>query len=356
MRREVRAALKHIQIVRKGGKVYRYARPPKGQRVKLPDLPADHPDFIAAYQKALAPAPVASRAPAGTIAAMVDGYQRSAAYGALGAAYRATMARHLGAIREQAEDALASHLKAADIRADLSPLSPNIAAARLKAWRLLCAWGEVNGQIADDPTAGVKRKPVPKTQGYLPWEAEHVAAYRARWPIETPQRLCMEVIFWTGARISDAVLIGDALVGRDGVLAFRQTKTGEMAYVPWTCPLPPFAAGRDDLHAALAARPARHMTFLATAQGKTRSHKAVGNFISEAAAAASGFDRSAHGLRKARATALAEGGATPHQIASWTGHLSLSEVQHYTEAANRRAAVTGRVVNLPEATPGRSLK
>ena len=103
MRREVRAALKHIQIVRKGGKVYRYARPPKGQRVKLPDLPADHPDFIAAYQKALAPAPVASRAPAGTIAAMVDGYQRSAAYGALGAAYRATMARHLGAAVGQAQ-------------------------------------------------------------------------------------------------------------------------------------------------------------------------------------------------------------------------------------------------------------
>lgn len=42
-----------------------------------------------------------------------------------------------------------------------------------------------------------------------------------------------------------------------------------------------------------------------------------------------------------RATALADAGATTHQIAAWTGHESLSEVEGYTRTAARRAAVMG---------------
>lgn len=361
MRRKVRSPLMlpHIQTVRKGGKVYRYARPPKGQRVKLPDLPIDHPEFLAAYQRALAPKPVTSRAPSGSIAAMVDAFQRSDRYLSLGATYRTAICRHLGIIRAEAEDAEARHLKPVDIRADLAPLAPNIAAARLKAWRLLCSWGAETELLASDPSEGIKRKRLVQGQGFLPWDPEHIEAFRARWPFGTPQRLCMEVIFWTGARISDAVLIGEGMVGRDGILAFRQVKTGEIAYVPWTCPLPAYAVhlqpDRDLLHAALAARTSRHMTFLATAQGRSRSHKSIGNLISEAAADA-GFDRSAHGLRKSRAMALAEGGATTHQIASWTGHMTLAEVQHYTESANRRAAVMGETVNRPDPAIGTTEK
>lgn len=39
--------------------------------------------------------------------------------------------------------------------------------------------------------------------------------------------------------------------------------------------------------------------------------------------------------------ALAEAGASAHQIAAWTGHESLSEVEDYTRTAARRAAVMG---------------
>ena len=35
------------------------------------------------------------------------------------------------------------------------------------------------------------------------------------------------------------------------------------------------------------------------------------------------------------ATQLAEGGASPHEIMSVTGHRSLSEVQRYTRDANK---------------------
>ncbi len=45
--------------------------------------------------------------------------------------------------------------------------------------------------------------------------------------------------------------------------------------------------------------------------------------------------RTAHGLRKACARRLAEAGATANEIASVTGHKTLSEVQRYTDQADR---------------------
>ncbi len=173
-------------------------------------------------------------------------------------------------------------------------------------------------------------------------QQSHVERFRAAHKIGSPLRAIFEVLHWTGARISDAVKIGPGNVGRDGVLAFTQTKTRDVAYVPWSCALPDYAAGmaadRAVLHDAIAPF-AGHMTFLAT-HGRSRSHKAAGHVISEAAHKL-GIEKSAHGLRKYRATALAESGATASQIAAWTGHQSLSEVSHYTRSADRRRAVMG---------------
>lgn len=54
-----------------------------------------------------------------------------------------------------------------------------------------------------------------------------------------------------------------------------------------------------------------------------------------------GVKKTAHGLRKTRATVLAEGGATASQIAAWTGHKTLAEVEHYTREYDRMRAVMG---------------
>lgn len=342
--REGTVTLEHIQTVHAGGKIYRYLRIPGQPRVKLPDLPLDHPEFLAAYAAARAAAPKQVRATTGTIAALCEAYLRSDSYLAHSASYRATLRRHIEAIREQAEDALASHLRADDIADDLAPLKPNVAGARLKAWRAVCKFGVEKRLLKSDPSHAVIKPKAPKTDGHPPWSAAEIERFRARWSIGTVPRACFELLFWTGARISDAVRIGPGMVGRDGVLAFRQQKTGDEAFVPWACPLPAYAEGmieaRDTMHAAIACL-GGHMTFLATHGGRTRSHKALGTVIADAARSAQITGRSAHGLRKSRAQQLAEAGATTHQIAAWTGHQSLSEVQHYTESANRRAAVTG---------------
>jgi integrase len=49
-----------------------------------------------------------------------------------------------------------------------------------------------------------------------------------------------------------------------------------------------------------------------------------------------------HGLRKAGQTRLADAGCDPFEVAAWSGHKSLSEIERYTKAANRkRAALSG---------------
>lgn len=130
-----------------------------------------------------------------------------------------------------------------------------------------------------------------------PRDAE-IEAFRARWPIGSATRAAMEILRFTGARISDAVRIGPDMVARDGVLTYRQVKTGGPAHVPWTCPLPDFAGhletDREMMHRALEVL-AGQMTFLA-ARGRTRSEKALGTMIREAAREA-GFQKTAYGLR-----------------------------------------------------------
>lgn len=346
---QIRAAgvvtLKHLQTIFKSGKTYHYLRAPGAKRHRLPDLPIDSPEFLAAYAAALTVAQVKSRAKTGTIALMIEGFLGSRDYLDQSESYRRTIRRHAEAIKDQAEDAMAAHLTAEDIADDLEPLSPNAAADRLKAWRAICRYGKQKRFFGADPSLAARRKPIPKTLGYPAWSDTEIEAFRKRWPIGSVQRLCFELIYWSGARISDAVKIGPGMIGRDGVLQFTQQKTGEPTFIPWTCTLPTYAArmivDRKLMHTAIDARAQKHMTFLATQHGRSRSSKALGHVISDAASEA-GITKSAHGLRKSRAKALAEAGATPHQIMAWTGHITLEEVEHYTREANRRAAVRGR--------------
>jgi site-specific recombinase XerD len=354
MRGQIRAAtvtLRHVQTIHKGGKVYRYLRLPGQPRLRLPDLPPDHPDFLRAYADAVKAAPKTTRAKAGTIRAIIESYLRSDRHKMHAAGYRRIVLRHLDAIRDQADDALIRDLRAEHIQDDLRPLTPVQSRDRMKAWRLIC-WHALDLHlIRADPSEGVRRPQPIRHVGHPAWTQDQIEAFRARWPIGTPQRAVMELLHWTGARISDAVQIGQQHVGRDGVLVFKQRKTGDAAFVPWTCPLPAYAAqmatDRATMHAALDALPGRHLTFLATQAGRTRSEKAAGHLIAKAAQAA-GFDRSAHGLRKSRAVALAEANANPMQIAAWTGHRSLSEVAHYTEESERRRQVMGGWQGIPE--------
>lgn len=342
MRQAVRGVmLPRVHRVRKGGKVYRWHRP---TRTKLPDdIPETHPDFTAAWAaaEASAPRPVET-APAGTIAATVAAMLGSRKVKGYSAVYRHVVRREADEIRTEYGTGPMTGLRENHIRADLDKFAASKANARLKVWRLICGHAKTARTITSNPCAGLQKIPV-QTDGFAPWSADDIAKFRTHWPIGSTQRACMELVFWTAARTVDAVAIGLQHIGSDGVLVFRQSKTGGRAYVPWSAPLPLWAqswtAERDQMLQAIACL-SGGLTFLQTAQGRPRSIKGLGNVVSTAARAAGLVDRSAHGLRKSRLTMIAEAGGSAHAIMAWGGHKTLAEAQRYTEAAEMRRLVT----------------
>jgi hypothetical protein len=120
---------------------------------------------------------------------------------------------------------------------------------------------------------------------------------------------------------------------QSGIISFRRRKTT----IPVDIPMLP------ELAAAIEAMPkAQHLAFLVTERGEPFTAAGFGNWFRDQCDAAGITDLSAHGLRKAGATRLAECGATDHEIMSWGGWKTLREVQRYTAAANRkRLAVRG---------------
>lgn len=164
----------------------------------------------------------------------------------------------------------------------------------------------VNKELSGKTQGGSARQPMPKktpvaqSDGHAPRSKIEVDAFRAFWPVDTPERLAFEVIFWTGARISDAVRLGHGNMDREGWVLFRQQQTGGEVAIPFDRALPDFAEGMEDdlacLHAALNARKDKHMKSIITAHGRSRSVKAAGRRFAAKARAAGIFGRSAHEL------------------------------------------------------------
>ena len=150
---------------------------------------------------------------------------------------------------------------------------------------------------------------------------------RARcYPIGSRERLALALLLHTGARRADVVGLGWQHV-QAGVLRFRQRKTGGDVEIPVVA----------ELAAVLDGTPRDHLMFLVTAEGRPFSPVGFYNWFT-AKARAAGLPKgcSPHGLRKAIARRLAEGGATASQMAAVTGHTTLAEVERYSRDANRR--------------------
>lgn len=344
-----RVTLKHIKRVTKpNGRVFIYLAVPGQKLVRLPDVPMDSREFLEAYMKAsAAPEPVRKgvRVAEGSIAAAIQAFQQSTTFLTYADGTRRVRRSILSDIADIWGRARITDLRDNHIAADVAKHPGHPGVHRLKAWRGLCAWAKEVRLIADNPALLVERPRTIKTDGHHPWTDADISAFRDHWKIDTPQRLAMEILYWTAARASDAVRLGPGMIDKDGWLVFRQEKTGGEVAIPFNRSLPEFAAGMqgdlDQMKEAISHAP-RHMTWITTMFGSAKSKKSFSAWFSSAATSAGlSADRSAHGLRKSRAIALAEAGATVHQIAAWTGHETLSEVQRYAKAAERRKILSG---------------
>jgi integrase/recombinase XerD len=90
------------------------------------------------------------------------------------------------------------------------------------------------------------------------------------------------------------------------------------------------------LTASIGATPSGHLSFLVSALGRPYDRGSFGNWFRKLCDDAGCQGLSAHGLRKAAGTRLADLGCSTHEIASVLGHTSLDMVELYTRSAKRK--------------------
>lgn len=100
--------------------------------------------------------------------------------------------------------------------------TPHQARNFLDAMRDLFRWAKEASFIKADPTLGVRNPERKKGDGFVAWTEEHVAAYPARWPLGTRQRVWLDVLLYTGLRRGDAVRLGRPHA-RSGSIKTRRT-------------------------------------------------------------------------------------------------------------------------------------
>lgn len=220
-----------------------------------------------------------------------------------------------------------------DIEAALVAKGGHAAVNELKALRPVFAYAHKLKLIPADPTAGLKLER-PESEGFPTATAEEIDSFQQHWPIGTKERLVFDLALYTGAARVDLAKLGRKHMS-ERLLSFKRQKTGITAEVPLT----------SELRAVIARLPDIAPAFILTEYGQPYAAASLGNLFGDAARAV-GMEARLHGLRKAFCVYWAEKGVSTSQIAAMAGHMSLSEVDRYTRAADRKRMVELLVQDL----------
>jgi integrase len=213
------------------------------------------------------------------------------------------------------------------VNADGKP-TPEAANARVKALRQVFAYGVAAEHVDKNPARDIPYL-TNGSDGFHSWTGAEVAQYEDRHPIGTKARLALALLLYTGQRRSDIVLFGRQHVTK-GWIRFTQQKNRNRRPITLEIPV------RPELQAVIDRSPVGDLTFLVTEFGRGFTAPGFGNWFRKRCDEAGLPHCSAHGLRKAAATRLAEAGATEQQIMAITGHTTSKEVVRYTKAARQR--------------------
>lgn len=341
----MRVRLKYLsEDVDRHGNVRCYVRLPGKKKVRLRAQPGTS-DFMTEYQEAVSLAKTdqprqASEAKRGAFRYLCIRYFASVQYKALDISTRNWQRRALDAICKDHAAKPVAMMQPRHVRKIRDELITTPAAAnqRIKALRALFGWANEADETTVNPTIGVKRLRY-ASSGHHSWTPDEIVQYHERHPIGTQARLAMDILRFTTGRREDAPRLGRQHV-RDGRIRFRQAKNEHRNPIDIDIPLHPA------LRESIDATPIGNMTFLITEYGRPFTTNGFGNKFKDWCRQADLPHCSAHGLRKATATELAERDATPHQIMAITGHTSLKEVERYTKAAQRRKMANAGMAKL----------
>jgi integrase len=262
----------------------------------------------------------------GTIAWLIDRYRETPAWKSFSPETRRERESFFKSAVNHCGDVQAYRItKGAILRSlEARAATPSQARHFLITMRALYRWAVEAGHLQVDPTLGVRSPVLPKTHGFPMWSAEHLAAYEARWPIGTRQRVWLDVLLYTGLRRGDAVRLGKQHV-KQGVATIMTEKSN----VEVSIPILPILA------ATLKAGPCGDLAFIVGAKGRPFTKEGFSIELRKACHAA-GVPGSAHGLRKVAATRAANAGATVTELKAIFGWTTDSMAGLYTRGADRR--------------------
>jgi len=237
-------------------------------------------------------------------------------------AREAHVVAHLAALREGGEGVV--------------PLSASSAARAVIAIRGLHRFAAREGVVADDvardvhPPAAPRR--LPKAIDIDDVERLLAAAGPDQSPLALRDRALLELLYATGARISEAVGLAVDDLDREGAVVRLQGKGGKTRLVPvGSYALRAVQAYLVQGRPALAATGAGSPAIFLNARGGPLSRQSAWSILKSAADRA-GLNQSLspHTLRHSFATHLLDGGADVRVVQELLGHASVTTTQIYT--------------------------
>jgi integrase len=318
----------HLHQETHRGVRYWYFRIGQGKRIRIRGEYGS-PEFIAAYRAALSggalPARGEPQAHVNTLGWLIARFKDSGEWAASSEATKRQRENILKAVAAGGGQFLLSSITKAAIAKGRDKRSATPAAANnyLKTMRALFRWAAGAGLVDTDPTQGVA-KVIYKTDGHAPWTGEDIAAFEARWPIGTRERLALAIFVYTGLRRGDASRLGRQHI-RDGVITLRTEKTGELVVIPI----------RPEFQRIIDASPKGDLTLVTGSDGRPMTKESFGNWFGDACRKAGIRGKSAHGLRKYAATFAAERGTTEAELDAIFGWRGGRMASFYTRSANR---------------------
>lgn len=325
--------LKYIKAYadRHGRQRYYFRRPQFENRL-LPGLPGSS-EFMNAYQAALdgtnAPREIGSdRTIAGSFNALIVSYYGSADYRTLKPITQRGYRNVIERFRNQWGNKSVVGLQPQHIRKLFDDMAdrPGAAYGLRRIIRILMKFAVEYGYRPDNPALNI-RKVKTNSTGYRSWTEEDIAQFEAWWPQGSRARLALHLLLFTGQRRSDVVKMGRQHL-QGGSIHIAQNKSNGKTRL--ALPIHPTLAK------SLQEVPTNQMIFLEARPGAPYTPEGFGNWFSDCAKKAGlPLQSSAHGLRKAAATRLANAGCTAPQIQAITGHKNLQEVSLYIAASDQ---------------------
>lgn len=311
------------QTTRHGRAVF-YFRKGKGKRIRLPDYGAD--DFDSAYKAALTGIAYKhdSKHPSKTIGWLIDRYMESREWAALEVATRKQRGNIFKEVIDRTKNAPFSQFTTAAMKRGMITREATPAQANnyLKAMNMMFSWALKHEHVKINPCIGVDRL-IYKTDGFVPWQAEDVRQYCAKWKIGTVPRLALELLLISGLRRSDIVKAGKQHM-KGQTFTMRTQKTGATVTVEFP----------QRLIDVIEQTPTGDLHFITNAHGGAFTVESFGNWFRERCREA-GVHKSAHGVRKLSATMAANGGATAHELMAQFGWTNSKQAETYTKGADR---------------------